>query len=555
MAYLSGKFTSKFALSFIRVGCNEGTFWFPEGNDNYKTIVVNNYFSLSGGFVVERVDGSNPVIGGPTIHDKLYFYAWNKLIGIVTRYKTNPNAFPGITNGMFESDYVTGSYYGPNPNGDPTSSYYRITVSTDVKKVRNDISNAYFSLFGRYAETSGHLFHLNGWNSTGSARQTYSSIYAYVSSSGNGSGETNAVNVYGRHTGMSTGNCAVLGCTDPKATNYNPNATQNDGTCVYPAPTADINANPSAIIRGNYTDITWSFTNATSATISGIGSVGIGSNGPVRLYPTSTTTYTLTVSGLGGTRTDSVTVYVYVPPVITLTVDNSTIVRGESTTLRWNTTGDANTGNITPEPGPINLNSYWTIRPTVTTTYTAYVSGLGGSDTDQLTVTVIQPPSVSLTSPPYINYGNQVTLSYQATNVGRELILQYVYSYLDGTQSSAYSVNLGSGDNINSSYTFTPSYNNKGPSQITFTLIAYGYGNLQTQSGAITLVNIDQTPDLIEIPESRNKLKNEEPVISPIDGASIQLQVNDIDIPVEIKSEVPVQVNIDNQGYQDVRSL
>ncbi len=46
-------------------------------------------------------------------------------------------------------------------------------------------------------------------------------------------------------------NAQVYGCTDPQATNYNPDATHNDGSCVYPPTTVGltvvVNALPSAV--------------------------------------------------------------------------------------------------------------------------------------------------------------------------------------------------------------------------------------------------------------------------------------------------------------------
>ena len=70
-------------------------------------------------------------------------------------------------------------------------------------------------------------------------------------------------------------------------------------------------------------------------------------------------------------------------------------------------------------------------------------------------------------------------------------------------------------------------------------------------------VIIDQTPDFIDIPESDDKIKDETPVITPdAEINTLTLSVNDIDIPVEVKADYPIQVQIDDDGnYQDVRQI
>lgn len=421
---------------------------------------------------------------------------------------------------------------------------------------RNSVTYAYYSLFGRYGELAGVEGYVYTWL-YGNGPAIYGSITEMVRRGGDrnvgGSGEWNDVNRYGRHTGMASGTCPIRGCTDPRASNYNRSATVDDGSCTYAAPSVSITASPSAIIQGGSSTISWSTTNATSASISNIGTVSAGS-GSTTVRPSSTTTYTLTASGLGGTRSAQTTVTVYVPPRISLTADSTQIVRGTSTVLRWATTGDANRMTISPGFGDTLLTSNSVISPTVTTTYTATATGLGGTDTKQLTITVIQPPSVDLNGPSTINYGSNATLSYQQENCTTSLTIQKSYYYQDGQivvqQSSLPTAELSSGTFVDS----IP-YNNQGPTSITYNLV--GVRDSLSDSDAITVyVNIDQTPNLIDIPESIDKLKNEEPVITPESTALMELRVEDIDIPVEIKSSVPLQVELDNDGtYRDIRSL
>jgi hypothetical protein len=79
------------------------------------------------------------------------------------------------------------------------------------------------------------------------------------------------------------------------------------------APTASISSSPSSISAGQSSVLTWTATNAATAQIdNGIGTVP--TNASVTVKPAQTTTYTLSVSGPGGTATAQTTVTISALP-------------------------------------------------------------------------------------------------------------------------------------------------------------------------------------------------------------------------------------------------
>ena len=74
------------------------------------------------------------------------------------------------------------------------------------------------------------------------------------------------------------------------------------------APTVSISANPATVEQGQCSMLAWSTTGASSASIEGIG--GVDPSGSRQVCPASTTQYTITAMGDGGTRTESTTVTV-----------------------------------------------------------------------------------------------------------------------------------------------------------------------------------------------------------------------------------------------------
>jgi hypothetical protein len=346
----------------------------------------------------------------------------------------------------------------------------------------------------------------------------------------------------------------VYGCTDSRASNYNPRANVNSG-CSYPTPSISFTISPSSIIQGQNATLSWSISNATSRSLSGVGA--IAASGSTIVSPNDDTTYTISASYYGITsNTSTKTLVVYIPPNVTLSLASQSINLGQSTILSWTTTGDASTNNIQPGIGSANLVSQVTVSPTVTTTYTATVSGLGGTDSDEITLTVFPPPEVKLDGPIRVTYGENVVLTHEQERAIDTYELQILLTDLDGDMTTEL-VDLGASALGNGTYIHNVPYNSRGPSSILYTLYAVGPGNLSDSDSIEVNIDIDQMPFNIEIPESDGKIKSEAPIISPdAEVTSEQILIDDIDIPVAIKADAPIQVEIGDSGvYVDVEQL
>ena len=78
-------------------------------------------------------------------------------------------------------------------------------------------------------------------------------------------------------------------------------------------------------------------------------------------------------------------------PTVTLQASPSSINKGESAALSWNST-DATELSIAPEVGAVTAQGSTKVTPSASTTYTITASGPGGSTSATATVTVNAPP-------------------------------------------------------------------------------------------------------------------------------------------------------------------
>jgi hypothetical protein len=343
-----------------------------------------------------------------------------------------------------------------------------------------------------------------------------------------------------------------------------------DGPPQPAAPSVSISVSPSSIINNGSSSSTLSWSasgNVSSVSVTDVSSPG--TSGSRTIQPTTTRTYQISASGEGGTSTAQTTLTVYQPPNLTLSLDRSSIAAGESTTLRWSTSGDAST--ITWTAGGItngNLNSFTTVAPTQSQTYSATVSGLGGSDSDSIRLTVYQLPTSTLTTPTSLDYGNQGTIEYQSCYSNTSLTLTPTYSYSNASGSSTItgdaialptpnSAEDGVGINcVSGTLNTTIPYTNAGPRSVTYSLVAIGSGGERTVTNSVT-INIDETPENINVPETDELYKEQEPIYTPdYTVTSNYLVVDDIDIPVEIKASRPIKVDRNRQdNWVDLRQI
>ena len=174
-------------------------------------------------------------------------------------------------------------------------------------------------------------------------------------------------------------------------------------------------ANPSSIPAGGSSALSWSISDATSASIDpGVGAIAANSvaDGSTSVSPDSTTEYELTASGPGGSCSDTVTVTVLPPCVVDLfEASPGTITRGDTSTLEWETS-DAT--SVTLSGVSEALDGSQEVAPRETTDYTLAGSGPGGSCSDTVTVTVVEPPVINSfsASPSTISRGGMSTLTW-----------------------------------------------------------------------------------------------------------------------------------------------
>ena len=168
------------------------------------------------------------------------------------------------------------------------------------------------------------------------------------------------------------------------------------------APTiTSFSASPTTITVGASTTLSWSVTDATTLSISGVGTV---TGTSTTVAPTNTTVYTLTATNSYGSTTANVTVTVNgtsgsAPTITSFTASPSSIQSGQSSTLSWSvsnatTLSIAGIGTVT--------GTSRSVSPTTTTTYTLTATNATGSTTATATVTV----SSTSTS---LHYGSMAT--------------------------------------------------------------------------------------------------------------------------------------------------
>jgi len=100
-------------------------------------------------------------------------------------------------------------------------------------------------------------------------------------------------------------------------------------TSPVPPPGITFSAQPSSILNGESSTLSWVVTNADMVSIDNdIGSVS--PSGSMLVFPQETTTYTITGTGSGGTASASVTITVNNPSLtVSITADPTTISQGD----------------------------------------------------------------------------------------------------------------------------------------------------------------------------------------------------------------------------------
>jgi hypothetical protein len=349
------------------------------------------------------------------------------------------------------------------------------------------------------------------------------------------------------------------------------------GSLQYNLKVAEIsyfNLNKTSIIAGQNATLSWGVIDSESQSINaGIGAVSAVDTRVVS--PNSTTTYILTAIGQAGNDTAQAILTVYQPVVANLRADgqnvSTSITRGQFANLDWVVTGDASSASIDQGIGGVLLTSNTNVQPTLTTTYTLSASGLGGSDTDGVTVTVNQPPELSYNPPLQINYGDTLSIDMTYRYATSGVTINAIYTQRNPNTGNAVNITESlslpgtasdeSGTAITNTATFNIPWTLHGTFAVAFTATASGAGGTNPQNTSVGVV-VYETPDNITIPDNLDELPLDQ-IAAPDESLVLSdpIVVTDIEVAAEIRSNFPIQVRFDDNdpdiesNWNDLRQI
>ena len=389
---------------------------------------------------------------------------------------------------------------------------------------------------------------------------------------GGGAGQDCSFGGGGGGGGTSRYNASVLSLIGQGTTGGN-----GFGSLVYNLKVAEIsyfNLNKTSIIAGENATLSWGVIDSESQSINaGIGNVAATDTRVVS--PNATTTYILTAIGQAGNDSAQAILTVYQPVVANLRANgqnvSTSITRGQFANLDWVVTGDASSASINQGIGGVLLTSNTNVQPTLTTTYTLSASGLGGSDSDDVTVTVNQPPELSYNPPLQINYGDTLSIDMTYRYATSGVAINAIYTQRNPNTGNAVNITESislpgtasdeSGAAVTNTATFNIPWTLHGTFAVAFSVSAAGAGGSNIQNTSIGVI-VDETPDNITIPDNLDELPLDQ-IAAPDESLVVSdpIVVTDIEVAAEIRSNFPIQVRFDDNdpdiesNWNDVRQI
>jgi len=192
---------------------------------------------------------------------------------------------------------------------------------------------------------------------------------------------------------------------------------------IAPTPTVTITANPTTLMSGGTTTLTWSSTEATSCRASG----GWLGTRPTRgtesiTSITAATAYTLTCLGPGGNGAATANVTIAQAPTpqptVSITANPTTVMSAGTAILTWSSTNATSCVASGGWSGSRATSGSETTTPiTAATSYTLACTGPGGNGAATANVAVAPRPTVSITAnPATVMSGATTTLTWSSAN-------------------------------------------------------------------------------------------------------------------------------------------